>query len=105
MIIFILGCSLTDLIPTDVVRQCANRGYTNTLSIPSGVVCYSRTTAGSEAVYICDDGFQQNGSVTRVCQSGGVWNGSTPQCLSDPGYHGGKYLLYHVPNYCLKQAY
>ena len=53
----------------------------NTLPIPSGVVCCSRTTAGSEAVYICDEGFPQNGAVTRVCQIDGVWNGSIPQCL------------------------
>ena len=75
------GCLLTDLTPSGAVRQCADRGYANTLPIPSGVVCYNRTTAGSEAVYICDDGFQQNGAATRVCQSGGVWNGSIPQCL------------------------
>ena len=48
MIIFILGCDLT---PTDAVRQCADEGFVNTLPIPSGVVCYNRTTAGSEAVY------------------------------------------------------
>ena len=105
MIIYILGCSLTDLAPTDTVRQCPDRGFVNTLPIPSGVVCYSRTTAGSEAVYICDDGFQQNGTATRVCQSGGVWNGSIPQCSLNPRDHGGKYLLYLVPNYCLQQAY
>ena len=74
---------MTDLTPTDTVRQCADRGFVNTIPIPSGVVCYSQTTAGSEAVYICDDGFHQNGAVTRVCQSGGVWTGSAPQCLPD----------------------
>ena len=58
---------MTDLTPTDAVRQCTDRGFVNTLPIPSGVVCYSQTTTGSEAVYICDDGFHQNGAATRVC--------------------------------------
>ena len=71
------GCSFTDLTPTDAVKQCAN--------IPNGVVCYSRNTAGSEAVYICDDGFHQDGAATRVCQSDGAWNSSTPRCLTVPG--------------------
>ena len=83
------GCFLTDLTPTDTVRQCPDRGLTNTLPIPGGVVCYNGTTAGSEAVYICDDGFHQNGAATRVCQNGGVWNGSTPQCLPDSGRQDG----------------
>ena len=85
---------MTDLTSTDAVRLCANRGFANTLPIPSGVVCYNGTTAGSEAVYVCDDGFHQDGAATRVCQSGGVWNGSIPQCLPDQGEHNGKYLLY-----------
>ena len=75
------GCFLTDLTSAD--RVCRDRGFANTLPVPSGAVCYSQTTAGSEAVYICDDGFHQDGAATRVCQSGGVWNGSTPQCLPD----------------------
>ena len=85
---------MTDLTPTDAVRQCADGGFANTLPIPSGMVCYNRTTTGSEAVYICDEGFHQDGAATRVCQSGGVWNGSIPQCLPDQGEHNGKYLLY-----------
>ena len=87
ILILTTGCFLTDLTPTDAVRQCADRGFVNTLSIHSGVVCYNRTTAGSEAVYICDDGFHQNGSATRVCQSGGVWKGTVSQCLPDQGDH------------------
>ena len=65
------GCSSTDLTTPD--RQCADRGYANTLLIPSGVICYSRTNAGSEAVYICDDGFHQDGAATRVCRGDGEW--------------------------------
>ena len=74
------GCSFTDLTPTDAVKQCAN--------IPNGLVCYSRNSAGSEAVYSCDDGFHKNGATARVCQSDGVWNGSIPQCFQDPEQDG-----------------
>ena len=70
--------SVTDLTSTDDVRD---RGFANTLPIPSGVLCYNRTTAGSEAVYVCDEGFHQDGATTRVCQS--VWNGSIHQCSTD----------------------
>ena len=75
------GCSLADLTSTDAVRHCADRGFAKTLPIPSGVVCYSRTNAGSEAVYVCDDGFHHDGPAMRVCQSDGVWNDSILQCL------------------------
>ena len=81
MTICTAGCSLADLTSTDAVRQCADRGFEKTMPIPSGMVCYNRTTAGSEAVYICDDGSHQNGAATRVCQSDGVWNGSILQCM------------------------
>ena len=87
------GCSLSDLTPIDAVRQCVDRGFVNTLPTLSGVVCYNKTAAASEAVYICDEGFHQDGAATRVCQSGGVWNGSIPQCLPDQGDTGGKHLL------------
>ena len=83
------GCLLTDLIPTDAVRQCAESGFANTMRAHSGVVCYNRTTAGSEAVYICYDGFHQDDAARRVCQSDGVWNGSIPQCFTDPGTQDG----------------
>ena len=80
---FLLGCLLTDLISADMVGVCADRGFANTLPISNGVVCFSRTATSSEAVYICDDGFHQDGVATRVCQSDGIWNGSIPQCISD----------------------
>ena len=80
-LLVLLGCTLTDLTP-HVVGLCADRGFANSLPISNGVVCFSRTTAGSEVVYICDDGFHQDGEATRVCQSDGVWNGSAPQCIS-----------------------
>jgi len=49
---FLLGCTLTDLTPTDAVGLCADSGFANTLPISNGVVCFSRTAARSEAVYI-----------------------------------------------------
>ena len=79
------GCSLNELTPNDAVRQCTGRGFANTLTIPNGVVCYNRTTEGSEAVHICDNGFQQDYAATRVCQRHGLWNGSIPQCTTDTG--------------------
>ena len=81
------------LTSADAMRHCADRGFANTITTPSGVLCFSRTTAGSEAVYICDDGFHQNGTATRACQRDGVWNGSTPQCLPDPGGQDGTYNI------------
>ena len=83
MTICTTGCSLSDLTTPDPVGLCADRGFINTLPIPNGVVCYNRTTGGSEAVYFCDDEFHQNGAATRVCQNDDVWNGSIPQCISD----------------------
>ena len=83
------GCSLNDLTPTDAVRQCADRGFANIVPIHGGVVCNTGTTLGSQAVYICDNGFHQDGAATRVCQSGGVWNGSIPLCLPDQGRQDG----------------
>ena len=86
---------MTDLTPNDTVRQCTDRGFVNTLPIPSGVVCYNRTTTGSEAVYICDNGFHQNGAAAKVCQSSGVWNGSASQCLPDQDGQDGITRVYH----------
>ena len=90
----ITGCSWTDLAPNDAVRQCTERGFDNTFPIPNGVVCYSQTTAGSEAVYICDEGFHNNGAATRVCQSDSAWNGSMSQCSSNLEEQGGRSVVY-----------
>ena len=95
------GCSLADLTSTDAVRQCADRGFEKTMSIPSGVVCYSRTNAGSEAVYVCDDGSHHNGAATRVCQSDGVWNGSILQCMPNLENQGTTSVLVH---YCSRKV-
>lgn len=60
------------------------------LSIPNGAIAYSEDIAsrygiGTTATYSCSDGFYLSGSSKRNCtESGtiGVWDGSTPQCLS-----------------------
>ena len=70
------GCSLRDLFPSLVEenRVCG--------SVSGGGVCYSGDSVGSVAVYFCDDGYTLEGDTTRECLSSGLWNGSTPQCIS-----------------------
>ena len=65
--------------------RCADRGFVSGSSISGGVVCYNRTTDGSTAVYICNNGFvlMEEEKATRICQSDGNWNGSTPQCIPE----------------------
>ena len=92
----ITGCSLTDLAPNDAVRQCTERGFANTFPIPNGVVCYSRTIAGSEAVYICDEGFHPDDAATRVCQNDSAWNGSMSQCSPNLGRQDGRSVVAFV---------
>ena len=90
MCICTTGCSLTDLASIDVVRQWADRGSVNTMTIPSGVVCQSRTTTESQAIYICDN---EDGATRRVCQNYWRWNGSIPQCSPNPGGQNGKCIF------------
>ena len=82
------GCNVTDLGITiqsgTVDPRCADRGFVSGSSISDGVVCYNGTTEGSRAVYICNNGFVLM-EATRVCQSDGNWNGSTPQCIPEEG--------------------
>ena len=84
------GCNETDLTNEGVTVNtaiCADRGFVNSSSITGGVVCYNTSTAGSKAVYICDDNFllMEGDEVTRVCQKDGIWNGSIPQCNPKSG--------------------
>ena len=84
------GCTETDLSNQGGMvntARCAERGFVNSSSISGGVVCYSTSTAGSKAVYICDDDFllMEGDEVTRVCQKDGIWNGSIPQCIPKSG--------------------
>jgi len=83
------GCNETDLTNrggTVNTARCAERGFVNSSSISGGVVCYNTNTAGSKAVYICDDNFLlMEGDEVRICQSDGIWNGSIPQCFPKSG--------------------
>ena len=89
-IICTTGFSLTDLVSTDVVGQWADRRFVNTLTIPSGMICQSRTASESQALYICED---EDGAATRMCQSYWIWNGSIPECSPDPGRKDGKCIF------------
>ena len=66
------------------------RSSVGSVSISGGVVCLNGTTVGSEAVYVCNDGYNLMGNETRVCQSEGIWSGSIPQCMPKKG---GMYVL------------
>ena len=79
-------CTVTDLTDLDIPSQdevvdprCTDRGFMSNLSITDGVACYDRTTAGSRAVYICNNDTEID-EFTRVCQTDGNWNGSIPTC-------------------------
>ena len=37
-------------------------------------------TFGQTATYSCDPGYNPVGDSTRICQAGGVWSGSEPNC-------------------------
>jgi len=62
--------------------RCTDRQFEDSLPISNGLVCYSSTTAMSEAFYICNDNFTLMDDATRVCQNDGNWNRNTlPQCI------------------------
>ena len=56
----------------------------NALTITNGIVCYSGTGIGANAVYFCDDcgykGKSTEYSFVRTCTLTGQWNGTIPQC-------------------------
>lgn len=62
------------------------------LSDPSdGIVSFSSSTYGSQAIYKCNTGFTTSSPSTRTCTSEGYWNNSVQTCkpvdcgpLSDP---------------------
>ena len=97
------GCSLTDLASRDAVRQCADRGFrVNRTTIPSNATCNSRTIAESEVIHFCED---EDGAVTRVCQSYWILNGSIPQCSLNPGKQDGIKYCVSVFNFSSKLSY
>ena len=48
----------------------------------NGQVELSDTVFGSAATYSCDDGYNLNGSVSRMCMADGQWSGLDPACQS-----------------------
>ncbi|XP_060596340.1 sushi, von Willebrand factor type A, EGF and pentraxin domain-containing protein 1-like [Ruditapes philippinarum] len=63
--------------PTCVLKDCGK------LSSPSnGIISYvsNMTTFASKAVYICDNGYQLNGSDTIECKNTGKWSDYTTYC-------------------------
>jgi len=37
-------------------------------------------TEGDTCIYVCNDGFDINGELTRECQSDGTWTGTDSTC-------------------------
>jgi len=84
MLLLYAGCTNADLSDhsgTANTASCADRRFVNSSSISGGAVCYNGTTAGSLAVYFCNDDFVLIGNEARVCLGDGNWNGSIPQCV------------------------
>ena len=52
------------------------------LHLMNGIVTYSDPALGvdSAAIHTCNPGYQPSGGSSRVCQSDGSWNGSSPTC-------------------------
>ena len=46
----------------------------------NGAVTWTSLTEGGVATYVCDDGFELEGSMTRTCESSGMWSGEEPLC-------------------------
>ena len=74
-------CTTRDLIVSNViVRPQSNCGE------PSGedpLACYSGVSPGSTVMYYCIAGslVTLSGQSIRICQSDGIWNGTTPSCV------------------------
>ena len=50
----------------------------------NGEVVFMERFVNSVANYICDIGFELDGSETRTCQSGSGWSGVEPSCERKP---------------------
>ena len=59
------------------------RSSVSSASISGGAVCLNGTTVGSNATYVCNDGYNLMGNKSRVCQMDGNWNGRTPRCIPE----------------------
>ena len=54
----------------------------NTTLNTATVAHYTGTTAGSRACFVCDvdSEYELNSTITRICQSDGLWSGSPIIC-------------------------
>eukprot|EP00731_Ephydatia_muelleri_P030228 Em0021g751a len=48
----------------------------------NGRVFYNDTTPGSQAIYVCNDGFSLNGAETRTCVEQDGWSEAAPTCTA-----------------------
>lgn len=46
----------------------------------NGLVIFNGTAFASEAKYVCNEGFELNGSSIRTCQPDEQWSESEPTC-------------------------
>ena len=67
---------LWSCIPFSTVVDCG----TQTNPDNGQVTHVNGTTFGQTATYSCDIGYNLLGDSTRMCQTTGVWSGSTPTC-------------------------
>ncbi|XP_064386185.1 CUB and sushi domain-containing protein 1-like isoform X2 [Halichondria panicea] len=56
-------------------------------SLTNGMIVYNAGSTdnrplGSSAMHSCNSGYTLTGGSTRICVSGGIWNGSPPTCQS-----------------------
>ena len=92
---YVLICTLLNTVHSTVINIISKRSiHTNgRISFPhpavmcpslldpiNGAVTWTSLTEGSVATYVCDDGFELEGNMTRTCESSGMWSGEEPMC-------------------------
>jgi len=60
--------------------QLVDCGENVTAPVNGNVIFGNETTFGSEAFVNCIEGYQLNGSQTRICTSDGTWGAHSPTC-------------------------
>ena len=50
------------------------------LDPPNGTATFNSLEVGGVATYMCDDGFELEGNMTRTCESSRMWSGEEPVC-------------------------
>jgi hypothetical protein len=65
--------------PPSGEEKCPSLGL-----ITNGRLSVTGSTPGSNATYICYEGYVLVGNATRICLDSGVWSGTDPQCDPEP---------------------